>query len=113
MAQLNSALFSPVFFLGLAAVILILVGQVLTTRGRGELAAKLSDIGFGLALLTGAYVAVLLVYALVSEPNLIYDAVANIAIVAVFFLVLLVVMFVLFELLPSRRKRKRVTAEGD
>jgi cytochrome bd-type quinol oxidase subunit 2 len=113
-AQINSALFSPVYLLGLATVILILVGQVLTSRGRGELAEKLSDLGFGLALLTGAYIVVLLLIALISQPNLIYDAAVNIVIVALFFLVLLVALFGLFELIFSRRRRrKRVTPEGD
>ena len=113
MAQINSALFTPVYLLGLATVILILVGQVMTTRGRGELAEKLSDLGFGLALLTGAYIVVLLLIALVSEPDLIYDAVANIVIVALFFLILMLVLFAVFELIFSRRGRKRVTPEGD
>jgi cytochrome bd-type quinol oxidase subunit 2 len=113
MAQINSALFAPVYFLALATVILILAGQVLATRGREELAEKLADLGFGLGLLTGAYIVVLLIISLVSEPNLIYDAAVNILIVALFFLILLIVLFGLFELLFSRRGHKRVTPEGD
>jgi cytochrome bd-type quinol oxidase subunit 2 len=112
-AEINSALFSPVYLLGLATVVLILAGQVLGSRGRSELAEKLADLGFGLALLTGAYVVVLLLIALISEPNLIYDAAVNIVIVALFFLVLLIALFALFELVFSRRRRKRVTPEGD
>ena len=113
MAQINSALFGPVYVLGLLTVILVVTGQVLTSRGRGETAEKVADIGFGLALLTGAYVLVLLIIALIGNSALIYDAVTNIVIVALFFLVLLIVLFGLFELLPSRRRRKRVTPEGD
>ena len=112
MAQINSALFTPVYFLALATVILILVGRFLATRGRGEPAEKLSDLGFGLALLTGAYVVVLLLIALVSEPDLIYDAAVNIVIVALFFLIVMGALFGLFELIFSRRGRKRVTPEG-
>jgi cytochrome bd-type quinol oxidase subunit 2 len=113
MAEINSALFTPVYLLGLAAVILILAGQVMTSRDRGELAEKLGDLGFGIALLTGAYVLVLLLIALISEPNLIYDAAVNIVLVALFFLILMIALFGLFELLFSRRRRKRVTPEGD
>jgi cytochrome bd-type quinol oxidase subunit 2 len=113
MAQINSALFSPVYLMALAAVILIFVGQVMSSRGRGELAEKLSDVGFGVAFLTGVYVLVLLLIALVSQPDLIYDAAVNIVIVALFFLVLMILLFGLFELLFARRRRERVTPEGD
>jgi len=112
-AQISSSLFQPVLILGLLAVVLIVAGQVMRSRGVGERAEKVADIGFGIALLTGVYIVVLLLIALFSEPDLIYDAAVNILIVAVFFLLLLFVLFGLFELILSRGRRRRAPRGSD
>jgi len=112
-AQISSSLFQPVLILGLVAIVLIVAGQVMRSRGAGERAEKVADIGFGIALLTGVYIVVLLLIALFSEPDLIYDAAVNILIVAVFFLLLLFVLFGVFELILSRGRRRRAPRGSD
>jgi hypothetical protein len=113
MEQISSSLFQPVYYLGLIAVVLIVVGNVIKSRGAEERGEKVSDIGFGVALLTGAYIVVLFLIALVSQPNLVYDAVVNILILGAFFLLLLFLLFGLFELILSRGQRRRAPREGD
>jgi cytochrome bd-type quinol oxidase subunit 2 len=107
MDELSFSLYLPLIFLGLAYLVVLIAAQPVRARGNKELAERMLDISFGLALLAGVYVVVLLLISLVSEPDLIYDMLSIMLVVAVFFAVLLLVLFGLFELVFSRGGRKR------
>ena len=58
----------------------------------------MEDLGFGVILLSGLYVAILAVVAVVSEFDLVWDMLRILVIVALFFLVLVLILLVVFEL---------------
>ena len=110
MDELSFSLYLPLVFLGLGYLVLFLVAQVVRSRGNEAGGERLLDLSFGCALLAGAYVVVLLLISLVSEPDLIYDMLTIMLVIAVFFAVLLGLLFAIFEFFFSRGGRKRKTA---
>lgn len=112
MDELSFSLYAPLIFLGLVCLALFIAAQVVGSR-EGSLSSKLLDLTFGVALLGGAYVVVLLLIALVSEPDVIYDIVVIMLIVGVFFAVLLLLLFGLFEAIFSRGGRKPAGPKSD
>ena len=106
MDELSFSLYLPLVFVGLAFIVLYIVSQVLGSRGNPEQAERMLDISFGLALLAAVYTVLLLLIAVVSEPDVIYDLLSVVLIMTVFFGVLLLVLFGLFELFFSRGERR-------
>ena len=113
MDELSFSLYLPLLVLGLICLVLFIAAQVTRSREGGALSERLLDVTFGLALLAGAYVIVLLLIALVSEPDVIYDIVAIMLIVGIFFAVLLFLLFGVFELIFSRTGRKQAAPKSD
>jgi hypothetical protein len=111
--QVASSIFQPLIFLAVIAAILYVAGQVVQARGNVEGGERVLDIAFGVSLLAGVYVVIVLLLALFDEPDVIYDAILIILIVAVFFVVLLGALFGLFELLFSRARRPRTRRGSD
>jgi hypothetical protein len=112
--QVSYSLYQPLVFLAVIAGALYVVGGVVRARGNPAGGERLLDIGFGVALLAGAYVVILLLLAAFDEPDLIYDALVNVLVVVAFFAALLGLLFALFELLLTRgRGRARSSRESD
>ena len=97
----------PLVIAGAAYVVLLLAAQVLRRRDNSEGAAKLEDLAFGLSLVAAAYVIVLVIVALTSEFDLVWDMVRIIAIVIAFFALLVVLCLLLFEMGVGRLARRR------
>ena len=93
---LSYGLFQPVFLAALLYALLFVVGRILEGRGDPR-ARKVSDVAFGLLLLTGAYVLVLGVVAIASEYELVWDMLVTTAVITVFFLLLIGLLLVLAE----------------
>jgi hypothetical protein len=83
----------------IAAILYALLNVGATiVRGRdSERAATLQDLSFGVVLLTAAYVAVMLISAVVQKSGLVLDMIKVLAIMIVFFALLLVIMLLVFE----------------
>ena len=113
MDELSFALYLPLLVLALIALILFIAAQVMGSRDGGALSSRLLDLTFGLALLGGAYVIVLLLISLISEPDVIYDIVVIMLIVGIFFAVVLFVLFGVFELIFSRGGGKSAAQKSD
>ena len=106
---LESGLYQPLYLVLVLYVVLFVMGRVLEGREDSR-ADTVLDAGFALLCLAAVYVAVLAVYALSSQFDLIVDMVEIMAVMIGFF-ALLVVFLLGVELLvglPGRRKRKPV-----
>jgi hypothetical protein len=109
--QLSFSLFSPLILFALVVGILAIAGRVVKARGNEEGGDKLADLSFGVSLLAGVYVLVLLVLAALDEPDLVYEAIVVILVIAVFFVLLVSLLFIVFELIGSRFTRTRAPKE--
>ena len=106
---LESGLYQPLYLVLVLYVVLFVLGRVLDGREDSR-ADTVMDAGFALLCLAAVYVAVLAVYALSSQFDLIVDMVEIMAVMIGFF-ALLVVFLLGVELLvglPGRRRRKPV-----
>jgi hypothetical protein len=88
--------YTPLVIAGILYVLLGIGSSAFRNRDR-ERAEQLVDLQFGLVLLTGAYVVVMLIAALIDKSDLVKDMVEVLGIVIVFFAALLVIMLVVFE----------------
>jgi hypothetical protein len=104
--QVASDYFQPLIVLAIIAAIVFVVGRVVSARGNKEGGERIVDLAFGVSLLAGAYVVILLILAALDEPDLIWDALVIILIISVFFLGLLLLLFGVFELLLSRGPKR-------
>jgi hypothetical protein len=109
--QLSFSLFSPLILFALAVGILAIAGRVVKRRGNEEGGDKLADLSFGVSLLAGVYVLVLLVLAALDEPDLVYEAFVIVLVIGAFFALLVSLLFVIFELVGSRFTRTRAPKE--
>ena len=93
---LSSGYFSPLILAGLVYAGLFVAARVFEGRDdpRWE---TMEDLGFGVILLAGVYVAILAVVAVVSEFDLVWDMLRIILVVVLFFLVLVLILLVVFE----------------
>jgi cell division protein FtsW (lipid II flippase) len=106
-AQLPSALFTPVILLVVAyAVLSILAGRARTAEDRAR-TDRFSTWAFLVVLVFAAYAVVLLIASVVSYPSRFYDMVIIIFVIAAFFALLLFVFFAIAELLPNALRRGR------
>ena len=109
--QLSFSLFAPLILFALAVGILAIAGRVVKRRGNEEGGEKLADLSFGVSLLAGVYVLVLLVLAALDEPDLVYEAIVIVLVIGAFFALLVSLLFVIFELLGSRFTPTRAPKE--
>jgi hypothetical protein len=86
---------------------LLNVGAAFFRSRDAERAATLQDLSFGIVLLSGAYVAVMLITALAQKSDLVLDMIKVLAIMIVFFGLLLVIMLLVFERGIGRLSRLR------
>ena len=104
--MLDWSLFSPLLLAVLVYAVLSIVAAVMRSRGNGDGAERMLDVGFLVALVAGAWTAILLVFAILDEPDDIWDMVIIVVIIGVFFAVLLSVLFGVFELILTRGRRR-------
>ena len=104
--MLEWSLFSPLLLAVLIYAVLFIVASVMRSRGNDDRAERMLDAAFLLALVAGAWTAVLLIFAILDEPDDIWDMVIIVVIIGVFFAVLLSVLFGLFELILTRGRRR-------
>jgi hypothetical protein len=100
-------LYVPLLLAALLYALLYIASQIVGSRGNAAGAARLLDVGFVLAAAAAAWTLVLLVLAIFSEPDDIWDMIIILVVVGVFFAVLLVLLFGLFEWIVSRGGKRR------
>lgn len=103
--QLSYSLFSPLIVAAIVYALLYVASGVVRARGSAQTADRMLDLGFGIALLAAAWVAVLLVISVVSESDQVYDMVVVLLVVGGFFALLLALLFGVFEVIFSRGSR--------
>ena len=106
-AQLPSALYTPVLLLVIAyAVLSILANRARSNDDRAG-TDRFTNWAFLVVLVFAVYAVVLLIASVVSYPSRFYDMVLIIFVITVFFALLLAVFFVIAELLPHALRRSR------
>ena len=105
--MLDWSLYSPLLLALLVYVVLFIAASIIRARGNDDRAERILDIGFLVALIAGAWTLVLLVFAILDEPDDIWDMVIIVVIIGVFFAVLLSLLFGLFEWIFTRGSRRR------
>ena len=113
--DLTWGLFFPLILIAAAFAIVSAAAGVTGGRGNEPGAERLRDIGFLIVLAGAAWVVVLLLMALISQPNDIGDMLLIIFEIVVFFVLLLLAFFGI-SLLAGRlgrstSRRKRVTTD--
>ena len=103
--MLEWSLYSPLLLALLLYVVLFITASIMRARENEAGAERMLDIGFLLALVAGAWTAVLLIFAIMDEPDDIWDMVVIVVIIGVFFVVLLSLLFALFEFIFTRGRR--------
>ena len=106
LATLEGALYSPLWIMAGAYAALFVLAQAAGARGANELRERLLDFGFVIGLLAAGWVVVLMLMAVVSESDLVWDMMVILLVVVVFFVALLFVLWVVFEVLLSRDRRR-------
>lgn len=101
---LDTALWQPLLIVALVYGVLFVLANVIEGRGDGSTADTVRDVGFGVILLGALYTAGLIIYALISRPDLVGDMLLIVAILVVFFGLLVVILYAVFgKLLPRLR----------
>ena len=108
-AQLPSAMYTPVLLLVIAYAVLSVLGNRARAHDDRARAERFVNWAFLIVLVFAAYAVVLLLASVVSYPSRFYDMVVIIVVIGVFFALLLFVFFVLAEVIPGlfRRGRER------
>ena len=105
------SLYVPLLLAAALFAIISITSAVVRSRGNDAGAEKLLDVGFVVALAAGIWTLVLLVFAILDEPDDIWDMVLIVVVVGAFFGILLTVLFGVFELIFSRGGRQRAASE--
>ena len=105
--MLDWSLYSPLLLALLVYVVLFIAASIARARGNDNGAERILDIGFLVAVIAGAWTLVLLIFAILDEPDDIWDMVIIVVIIGVFFAVLLSLLFGLFEWIFTRGSRRR------
>jgi cell division protein FtsW (lipid II flippase) len=104
-AQLPSAMYTPVVLLLIAYAVL----TILATRARSNDdragADRFTNWAFLVVLVFAAYAVVLLLASVFSYPSRFYDMVIIIVVIAAFFALLLFAFFVIAEVIPRALRR--------
>jgi Na+-driven multidrug efflux pump len=108
-------LYFPLILAAAAYAIITVVAGVMAGRGNEAGAERVRDAGFLLVLAAGAWVVVLLLLALVDQPDEIGDLLLITVVIVAFFVILLLVLFGV-SLLVGRlgrgtARRRRVTTD--
>jgi hypothetical protein len=109
--DLSWGLYVPLILAGVAFGLLSIVAGVVAGRGNAERAERLRDVGFLVLMAMGVWTLVLLLMAIISEPDDVWDMVIITIVIAAFFAILLVVFFAISvafggaSRMSSRRKR--------
>jgi hypothetical protein len=110
------SLFLPLVLAGVAFAALTIAAGVVASRDNHALAEQIRDVGFLVVLAAAAWVVVLVIVSIFSEPEEIWDLVSITLVVVVFFALLLLVFFGLSLLFGAIgrafSRRKRVTTPG-
>jgi hypothetical protein len=109
------SLFLPLILVGVVFGFISASAGVMAARGNEAGAERLRDYGFLLLMAAGAWVIVLLLLALVDEPDELGDMLTITIVIVAFFAILLLVLFGL-SLLVGRlgrgtSRRRRVTTD--
>jgi cytochrome bd-type quinol oxidase subunit 2 len=104
-AQLPSAMYTPVVLLLIAYAVL----SILANRARSDddraAAERFGNWAFLVVLVFAAYAVVILIAAVVGYPDRFYDMVLIILVITVFFALLLFAFFLLAEVIPRALRR--------
>ncbi|MEA2379697.1 MAG: hypothetical protein QOK00_3419 [Thermoleophilaceae bacterium] len=113
--DLTWGLYFPLILAAAAYAILSATGGMLAGRGNEAGAERLRSLAFLIVLLGGVWVVVLLLMALISQPDDLWDMVIITLVIVGFFAILLMVLFGLSLLVGrvsrSARRRSRVTTD--
>jgi hypothetical protein len=113
--DLSWGLYLPLILAAVVYGVLTAAGGVMAGRGNEAGAERVHDAGFVLLLVSGAWVVVLLLLSLFSEPDDLWDMVTITLVIAVFFLILLLALFgislVIGRIGRSAARRRRVTTD--
>jgi hypothetical protein len=109
------SLFLPLIVAGAIYAIVSATAGVMAGRGNEAGAERLRDYGFLILILSGVWVVILLLLALIDQPDDIGDMLTITIVIVAFFVVLLLVLFGL-SLLVGRlgrgaSRRRRVTTD--
>jgi hypothetical protein len=109
------SLYLPLIVAGAIFAIVTIVAGVMAGRGNDEGAERVRDYGFLILIASGAWVVILLLLALVDQPDDIGDMLTITIVIVAFFVILLLVLFGL-SLLVGRlgrgtSRRRRVTTD--
>src|SRR5687768_4372046 len=106
-AQLPSALYTPVVLLVIAyAVLSILANRARSNDDRAG-TDRFTNWAFLVVLVFAVYAVVLLIASVVSYPSRFYDMMLIIFVISVFFALLLSAFFVIAEIIPRALRRGR------
>ena len=109
------SLFLPLIRAGLLYGVISIVAGVTSSRGNDEGAERVRDYGFLLLLAIGAWIVVLILVSVVSEPDDVWDMLVITLVIVAFFVILLLVFFGISVLLGGLRsatsRRRRVTTD--
>ncbi|MEA2331954.1 MAG: hypothetical protein QOH58_2092 [Thermoleophilaceae bacterium] len=115
MQSLSWGLYFPLILAAAAYALASIAAGVMASRGNETGAERARDVGFVILLLSGAWVVVLLLISLVSEPDDLWDMVIITLVIVAFFALLLVALFgisvVVRRLGRVGSRRRRVTTD--
>jgi cell division protein FtsW (lipid II flippase) len=106
-AQLPSAMYTPVVLLLIAYAVLSILANRARSHDDRAGADRFTNWAFLVVLVFAAYAVVLLLAAVFSYPDRFYDMVLIIFVITVFFLLLLFAFFVIAEVIPNALRRGR------
>ena len=104
-AQLPSAMYTPVVLLLIAYAVLSVLANRARSNDDRAAAERFSNWAFLLVLVFAAYAVVILIAAVFGYPDRFYDMVLIILVITVFFALLLSAFFVIAEIIPRALRR--------
>lgn len=113
--DLSWGLYFPLLLIALAFAIVSVTAAVMAGRGNAAGAERVRDVGFVIVLIGAAWVVILAVLALISEPDDVGDMLTITLVIVVFFAILLLALFglslVFGQLGRSTSRRRRITTD--
>jgi cell division protein FtsW (lipid II flippase) len=106
-AQLPSALYTPVLILLVLYAVLSVLGNRARSNDDRAQADRFTNWAFLVVLVFAVYAVVLLLASVISYPSRFYDMVIIIIVIGVFFALLLFAFFVIAEVIPNALRRGR------
>ena len=112
--DLTWGLYFPLILAGMAYAVVAIAAGVIARRGNEARAERLRDGGFLIVVLAGVWIVVLLLLAIFSEPDDLWDMAVILLVIVAFFAILLLVLFgisLLVGRIGGRGRRRRVTTD--